>query len=208
VKKSWLNYGLPGIVVLAFVLLWVAVEDPLGAFLSLVVLALGGGLVVAVFGYLVSNAPAWFRGLRGVSWDDYLKQLEANGEAVREEYYATGALTVEELNTSSLVHFVDIGGGRILCLYGQQHFDFEPIEDDPEVNQPRQFPTRDFALLRHVKRNEVLCLFPGSGVFEPIVCEPIAKPDHLFNLGFKLRDGEIVTGASLKAVERALKAST
>ncbi|MDH3614313.1 MAG: ABC transporter permease [Gammaproteobacteria bacterium] len=206
-KKKWLGYGLLAVIVVIYVLLWLAIGDPVGAFLSLIVLALGGGLILAILGYFSSNAPAWFRRLRGVSWDEHLRQLEANGEAVRDEYEAIRALTVEELNTSSLLHFVDVGGGKVLCLYGQQYFDFEPITDDPEVNQPRLFPTKKFSLLRHKKKGEVLSVFPGSDVFEPTVCHPITKPEKLFDLGFELKDGEIVSGLSLDVIERVMQAA-
>lgn len=204
-KKSWLGYALLAISAVVFILLWMTMGDPVGAILSLAVLALGGALLIAVLGYFVSNVPAWFRRLRGISWDDHLGQLEADGEAVRENYRASRALTIEDLNTSSLVHFIDIGGGKVLCLYGQQYFDFEPITDDPDVNQPRQFPTKSFSLLRHAKNGEVLSLFPGSAVFDPTVCDPIVKLEKLFDLGFELRDGEIVSGSSLDAIERALE---
>ena len=206
-KKSWLGYGLFATLAVAFVLLWVTLGDPVGAIVSLVVLVLGIGLLIAIVGYFFANAPAWLRRLRGVSWDDHLHQLEAEGKAVREEYRALGALTVEELNTSALVHFIDIGGDKILCLYGQQYFDFEPISDDPEVNQPRQFPTESFSLLRHAKSGEVLSLFPGSTVVEPIVGDPIVKSAKLFDMGFKLHDGEIVSGTNLAAIERAIEAA-
>ncbi|MDH3804438.1 MAG: hypothetical protein OEU90_03090, partial [Gammaproteobacteria bacterium] len=66
-KKKWLGYGLLAVIVVIYVLLWLAIGDPVGAFLSLIVLALGGGLILAILGYFSSNAPAWFRRLRGVS---------------------------------------------------------------------------------------------------------------------------------------------
>lgn len=204
-KKSLIGYGLLSVLIVVFGLLWMEIGDLVGAFLSFIVLVLGVGLLVAVIGYFVSNAPAWSRRFRGVSWENHLKLLETSGKAVREEYQATRALTAEALHTSSIIHFIDIGEGNILCLYGQQYFDFEPITDDPEINQPRQFPTKDFSLLRHVKKGDVLSLFPGSAVLEPTICGPISKPYKLFDLGLELRDGEIVTGSSLNAVERAIQ---
>ena len=43
---------------LIFSLLWLASGDPVGALLSLVVIVLGLGLLLAIVGYLVSNAPS------------------------------------------------------------------------------------------------------------------------------------------------------
>lgn len=204
-KKSWFGYGLLVIFLVLLVWVWRATGDLVGTILSLVVLALGGGLIFVVLAYVFSNVSAWFRRLRGVSWGEHLKRLEANGEAVREEYEASQALTVEELNTSSLMHFVDLGGGKILCLIGQQYYEFEPINDDPEVSQPRQFPTENFSLLRHAKTGEVLSLFPGSEVIEPTICAPVVWPQKLYDLGFDLRDGEVVSGSSMDAVERIVR---
>jgi hypothetical protein len=208
VKKNWLGYGLLVLLIAIFVLLWLAMGDLTGAILSLIVLLLGGVLAVAVLSYLITNAPIWFSYLRGVSWDDYLQKLEKTGKALRENYEASRALTVADHTTGRLMHFIDIGGGRILCLYGQQYYEFEPIDDDPDLNQSRQFPTETFSLLRDVKKDEVLALFPGSVVLEPTTCDPIVKPKKLIELGFQLTDGEIVFGSSLEAVEHTLKTAT
>jgi len=88
VKKNWLGYGLLALLVVVFGLLWAATGELIGAVLSIIVLALGIGLLVTVLGYFISNAPAWFRHFRGVSWEDHLEQLETKGEAVRDEYQA------------------------------------------------------------------------------------------------------------------------
>jgi hypothetical protein len=154
------------------------------------------------------GSALWYRRFRGIPWEDHLNQLEANGDAKRHEYQANHALTVQGLTTGRLMHFIDIGSGKILFLYGQQYFVFEPIDDDPGRNQSRQFPTRSFSLLRHAKKDGVLALFPGSVTFDPTVCDPIVNPKKLLDLGFQLRDGEILSGSSLDAVERVLKAAT
>ena len=205
VRKKWYGYGLLAAVAATFVLLWVAVGDSAGAFLSLLVLSLGIALIVAVLGYLISNGPSWIRRLRGVSRDEHLRNLEASGHAVREQYRTVDALSFEDLNTGSLVHVIDIGAGRLLCLVGQQYYDFEPVDDDPEVNQPRLFPSREFSLLRQVESNAVLALFPGTVVVEPTVREPVSRFEKLFELGIRLEDGEIVTGVSLGEVKRAIR---
>lgn len=194
--------------VFLYALLWIATRDPVGAFLSLLVLVLGAALLMAVLVYLIANAPAWSRALGGVSREEHLKQLQARGEALLLDYEVIAALTVEDLGTSCLIHFLDIGESRILCLYGQEYYEFEPIEDDPEFNQPRRFPTRTFSLLLHRKKNKVLNVYPGDAVLEPAVCDPIKTPDNLNALGFKLKDGEVVTGTNLAAIEKVLNAST
>jgi hypothetical protein len=212
VKKSWILYGFPAVLVVAFAVLWIASGDFARATILLINLLLGiailvliGALTVAILGDVVSEVPLWFRRSRGIPWQDHLNQLEADGKAIRSEYEASGALTVEDYTTGRLMHFIDIGNGKILCLYGQQYYEFEPISDDPDLNQARLFPTETFSLLRHSRNDEVLALFPGSVVLETTNCDPIVEPKKLIELGFQLRDGEIVSGSSLKAVERVLK---
>ena len=206
-KKRWIGYSLLAAIGVAYLALGILFEDFGGALLFLIVLFLGVALLAAVVGYIVSNAPFWIRGARGISPEDHLAKLEEEGKAVREHYEVLNAVTLEALNTSCLIHFLDIGDGRILCLYGQYYYDFQPISDDPEINQPRKFPTRDFSLLRHRKKNEVLSIFPGSDVFEPAVRGEIVEFDKLFDLGFGPKDGEIVTGTSLDEIEQATAGS-
>ena len=207
-KKSWIRYGLLAVLAITFILLWITSGDLVRATTVLVILVLIGAFLVAILGDVISEVPLWYRRFRGIPWKDHLNQLEADGDAIRKEYKASRALTVEDFATGCLMHFIDIGSGRILCLYGQQYYEFEPIDDDPDVNQARQFPTETFSLLRHAKKDEVLALFPGSVVLEPTICDPIVKPKKLMSLGFQVTDGEIVSGSSLQDVERALKAAT
>lgn len=207
-KKKWIRYSLLTALLVLFGFLWIASGDFVRAVTVLVLLMLVGAFLVAILRDVISEVPRWYRRLSGIPWEDYLNQLETSGDAIRNQYHAHRALTVEDFTTGRLMHFIDIGNGEILFLYGQQYYEFEPIDDDPDENQPRQFPTETFSLLRHVKKDEVLALFPGRDVLEPAVCAPIVKPKRLLELGFQLTDGEIVSGSNLQAVERALKAAT
>lgn len=206
-KKSWLGYGLLAALVTLFVWVWMETGEFVGAVLSISVVALIGGLILAVLAFLFSIASALLRRNHGVSWEDHLSKLEASGEALREEYVATRALTVEELSTGSVLHFLDLGRGKVLCLFGQQYYEFEPINDDPDMNQARKFPTETFSLLRDEKTGEVLSLFPGSKVLEPTVCDPVVWPQKLWDLGFELKDGEVVSGSNMDAIEQVIRAA-
>jgi hypothetical protein len=203
--KSVLGYGLIAGFIVAFGALWLTTGDVTGAFLSLIVLTLAGALFSAVAAYFITNVPHWLRRLRGVTWSDHLEQLENAGEAEREHYETHRALTFEDLSTGCLVHLIDVGDGRLLCLYGQNYLDFEPIDDDPEMNQPRRFPTKTFALLRRKKNGEVLTVLPGSVVVDPIVCEPITSQARLHDLGIKLRDGDLISAVLFHSVEDAMR---
>lgn len=200
--------GSLAVLVIVFVALWIASGDLVIAVTTLTVFVLLGAFLMAILGDIISEVPLWYRRLRGIPWADYLTQLEKSGDAVRFEYHANHALTVNDFTTGRLMHFIDIGSEGVLCLYGQQYYEFEPIDDDPDENQLRQFPTKTFSLLRRSKNDEVLALFPGSVVLEPTICESIVEPRKLMELGFRLVDGEIVSGSSLQAIERVLKAAT
>ena len=207
-KKSWIRYGLLAVLAVTFTVLWIASGDFVHAAIALIILVLIGAFLVAIAGDVITEVPLWYRRFRGIPWNDHLNRLEADGKAIRENYQAVRALTVEDFTTGSLLHFINIGGERILCLYGQQYYEFEPIDDDPDLNQARRFPTETFSLLRHAKKDEVIALLPGSVVLEPTICDPIVKPKKLVELGFQLKDGEIVSSWGLQAVERALQAAT
>ena len=204
--QPWLRYGLPAALVAVYGWLWNIVGDPVGALLSLIVLGLGVALVSLVPLYFIVNAPGFLRWLRGISPDDHLKQLEADGKAVRENYRMRRAMTFEDWGTSSIAHLIELDDGRLLCLHGQYYYDFEPIDDDPEVNQPRRFPTSEFSLLRDARNGTVLMLTPGNEVVAPTVCAPIAKYKKMYELGIRLEDGELITGMSFEAAQKAVQA--
>jgi len=205
VKKIPFGYGLLAVSLALFVWIWTSIGDLGGAVLSMIVIALFAGLLFAIFAFLSSWLPDLVRQIRGISRDEHLKQLEASGKAVKAEYEMCRALTVEELGTGSVMHLIDLGSDKILCLIGQYYYEFEPINDDPENNQQRRFPTANFSLLRHAKTGEVLSLSPGMNVIEPTVCAPIVWPEQLSELGFHHVDGEIVSGSSMDEVERVVR---
>ena len=184
-------YGLLVTFALMGVFLWVRLRDPVGAVLTLIVLALFITLVVAFLGYIVSNAPHWLRWIRGISWPEHVARLESSGKAVREFYESNRAITVDDYRTGCIAYLVDVGDAGLLCLYGQDYFEFSPIDDDPDFNQPRRFPTSDFSLSRHKRTGDVLQLFPGDVIFEPIQCPPITDAAGLRRLGIELEDGRL-----------------
>ena len=205
-KKNWFGYAVLAILLATFAMLWVSIGDSVGAILSLIVIGLVGTLIVAVTGYSVSNVPAWLRSIRGVSWEDHLENMVRAGTAIREEYKASGALTFDDLNTGCIVHLIDVGENTLLCLYGQDYYHFEPHDDGPDINQPRLFPTTEFSLLRHAKQQDVLNLYPGTDVLDPVVLEPIVDYKALHDLGIQLDDGELISSLRLQTVRVAVEA--
>ena len=164
---------------------------------------------VAFFVLTFTSVPLFneglLRSLKRQSVEDSLKELVEKGKATSEVYTVNAAMSFNDLNTGSMVHLLDIGDERILCLNGQYLYDYEPVDDDPESNQARRFPTRQFTLIRRVKGSEVLSLQPGAEVVEPQLLEhpPMEK---LYDLGFELTDGEIrahVSFDQLRALARS-----
>ena len=192
--------------IVAFAALRLLIGNWSGAFWSFAVLVLASALVLAIVAYFVSNIPSWWRTLRGISWEAHLEQLEQEGKALREYYQARRAVTFVDANTSCLVHLLDVGNRGLLCLYGQSYYDFEPIDDDPELNQPRKFPTKGFSLLRRKKSGEVLELFPGTDVLVPTFCGGVVGPDKFYDLGITFEDGRLISNVSFEAVEEACRA--
>ena len=45
-----------------------------------------------------------------------------------------------------MTHFLELSDESVMCLYGQYLYEYEPIDDDPELNQPRLFPTSEFSV--------------------------------------------------------------
>ena len=180
--------------------------DFVGAFLFLIVLSLGFALLAAVVIFIVGLVRTWIRESRGISWEDHLVKLEEDGKAVREHYEVLGAATLQDLTTSCLLHLLDIGDGRILCLHGQSYYDYEPFsdEEEPELNSERTFPTAKFSLIRHKKKSAVLGILPGTEVVEPALQAEIYDQRPLIDLGITIRDGEIATGTDLEAIARAV----
>lgn len=202
--KKWLVVALVVVVLGAFAFLGMKSGDFVLAFLAMLVILLGVGLLIAILGYVYSNTPLWWRKARGVSHGAHLADLEGAGKARREQYEARRALTFQDLNTMCVAYLIDVGDDCVLSLYGQHYYDFEPGEDNYGNPELRRFPTTQFSLLREVRSGDVLDVSPGSTVLEPRTLGEISATRSLHKLGFKAEDGQILKGISLDALEQAL----
>lgn len=131
------------------------------------------------------------------------KQLQ-KGRARETTYSVSRALSFEDQRTSCMAHFLELEDRRVICLYGQYLYDYEPIDDDPEVNQPRRFPTSEFTLVRFQKDDEPLVLKAGAEVIGTTLVPEPHDYKTISDLGFKLNDGEIVEGVSFDQIKAAL----
>lgn len=155
-----------------------------------------------MFSSVIVCNEGFFRRIRGISDQEYIDQLLANGLAKLETYRVSAAITFEDLSTGCLCHILETGTDQAVCLYGQYLYDYAEISDDPDINQSRKFPTDNFKLVRRSKDGEVLRLDIGQNLIDE---ERIRIPDltRLYDLGFRLEDGEVVSGVQFKKIRAA-----
>jgi hypothetical protein len=153
----------------------------------------GFGLIL-FFALVLSSVPLFNKGLlyklKGQSYQEYLAELEARGKLENETHHPTRALFFEDLDTGCAAFFLDIGARGILCLYGQDLFQYEPGEDKDLPK--RVFPCSPLTLRRLKKSREILDIVPQGKSFEPFV---IPQPHRhvLRALKLPMRDGDIYT---------------
>lgn len=202
-NRNWKSYTLIFITLVIFLFLWFITKDLGGAFIVFSVLFLGVVLLVAVFGYIFSNMPYWLRFFRGISYEDHIKSLIENGKAQVEEYKTHNAIVFEDMSTGCAAYLLDIGDRKILVLYGQD-YGFEPIYDDPEINQDRLFPTEYFSITREIKNERVLDAIPKGNVIKSIIIES-PQIENLADFDFNLEDGEVIENVDFDSILNALR---
>jgi hypothetical protein len=144
--------------------------------------------------------------LRKFKWqsdEEYIQDLLNRHLAVRETYIVTEAITFYDLSTSCMCHLLKISEDEVLCLYGQYLYEYTEIDDDPDLNQGRLFPTSEFSLIRKLKNNEILKLEVGKKVIDESVFKDV-EVEKLYDLGIKLDDGEIIHGIDFSKIREAM----
>ena len=88
----------------------------------------------------------------------------------------------------------------MLYLSGQYLYDFEPISDDPELNQSRRFPCTEFEVLRHKDRGYVIDIHCAGQVLEPeLIASAFTQADWQRGVP---EDGDIIDGKAYDALKR------
>lgn len=128
----------------------------------------------------------------GKTHEEYIRELEEQGLILDEHYRATRAFAVEEFEDEGSTYYVELADGRVLFLQGQYLYDYEPIEDDPEYNQPRTFPCTEFTLRRHREKGHIVDLLCAGRVFEPEITAPHFG-EEIYSPDFP-QDGDIIAG--------------
>jgi hypothetical protein len=142
------------------------------------VVGLGLGLLLLLLTIvaLVLFNPWWADPLGRMTPEELLRRLEDEGLLGSSDFRARRAFGVREADDEGLHYFLELVDGRVLYLSGQYLYDYEPIADDPEVNQPRRFPCTDFTVRRHKTEGYVVGLVCTGTVIEPeFIAPPFTK---------------------------------
>jgi len=149
---------------------------------------------------VIFNRPGLRPSLRRKPLAERLAELELKGLLLRQPFQATRAFAVQEFEDEGSTYYIELADGRVLFLSGQYLYDYEPITDDPEVNQERSFPCTEFEILRHKDAGYVLDIRCTGKVLEPeITAGPFTRED--FRRGAP-EDGEIITGKTYESIKR------
>jgi hypothetical protein len=136
-----------------------------------------------------------------VSIEQQARELEAQGLLESANFRATRAFGVAEVEDEGLHYFIELENGGVLYLSGQYLYDYEPIDDDPDLNQPRSFPCTEFTIRRHKKEGFVVDIARSGRVIEPeVVTRAFTRSDWKENR--VPEDGDIVKDRRYEALMR------
>lgn len=151
---------------------------------------------------VVFNRSGYRPGFRRTSLEEHINELDAKGEISRESFQARRAFAVEEIEDEGSHYYVELVDGRVLYLNGQYLYDYEPIVDEPELNQARLFPCTEFVVLRHKQDGYVLRIECAGSVIEPeVTTAPFTRMEMRDGIGIP-EDGEIFPGRPYDALKR------
>jgi len=145
------------------------------------------------------NGTAFRLGIRGRSLQEQIAALDAAGLLRRQTFEARRAFVVGEFEDEGPHYCIELTDARVLYLNGQYLYDYEPITDEPELNQPRMFPCTQFVILRHKDEGDVVHLECAGDPFEPEVAAATFPLEFLGR--HDLEDGEIVPDRSYESLK-------
>lgn len=162
-----------------------------------VIAALFLSLFLAMF---LFNGPGFRPNLRRISLAEQLAELEAHGLLLRQPFRAVRAFAVEEFEDEGSHYYIELADGKVLYLNGQYLYEYEPITDDPELNQPRLFPCTEFEILRHKEAGYVIDIVRSGEVLEPeLTARPYNKAEWRRGLP---EDGEVIADRPYDELKR------
>lgn len=131
--------------------------------------------------------------------EEKIDELRQQGLLISEAFTARRTFQVEEYEDEGSHYFVELSDGRTLYLTGQYLYDFAPIEDDPELNQPRRFPCTAFTILRHKEAGYVVDILCSGEVLEPeLIAPPFTREDRRRDI---LEDGTVISDTTYDKIK-------
>ena len=129
-----------------------------------------------------------------------MRELQANGLLETASFVATRAFQVEEFEDEGSHYFIELADRTVLYLNGQYLYEYEPIDDDVELKQPRRFPCTSFVIRRHRLERYVVNITCDGDVLEPEVVAPSFSTAD-YNSGHVPEDGEIIIHAAYEKLK-------
>jgi hypothetical protein len=169
------------------------------------VVGLGLGLLLLLLSILalVLFNPWWANPLGRMTPEELLRRLEDEGLLVSSDFRARRAFGVGEADDEGLHYFLELVDGRVLYLSGQYLLHYEPISDDPELNQPRRFPCTDFTVRRNKVEGYVVELVCRGSIIEPeFIAPPFTKRSRR-SIGAP-EDGQVLSDRSYDLLKELL----
>ena len=165
------------------------------------------GSGVALFMLTLVILSLWLFNARGSdpfgrkTAEEHIRELEQLNLLESTAFRARRAFGVEEFEDEGLHYFLELEDRSVLFLSGQYLYDYEPISDDPDVNQPRSFPCTEFTVRRHKKERYVAELLCRGSVLQPeAMVPPFGK--KVWQAGGILEDGRVITTATYDDLKR------
>lgn len=195
---------LAGLFVFVGIAVVVGVVALLGAFETLWGILVAPVLALVILGLMVLAFGLFNQRLKfdGKTAEERVREMREQGLLVDEPYTAKRAFAVEEFEDEGSTYFVELTDGRVLFLNGQYLYEYEPIVDEAELNQPRLFPCTEFTVVRHKDNGFVVEIDCRGEVLEPEVTAP-----HLGEEWFgeeAPEDGEIISDVAYDDLKEEL----
>ena len=170
-----------------------------------VVVGLGLGLLLLLLSivslYLFN--PWWANLPWRMTPEEIRDRLEDEGLLVSSDYQTRRAFGVKEFEDEGLHYFLELVDGRVLFLSGQYLYDYEPLNDDPELNQPRRFPCADFTIRRHKIEGHVVEVVCRGAVIEPeFFANPFPTQEKSVHVP---EDGQLILDSTYDALKASMR---
>jgi hypothetical protein len=156
-------------------------------------------VALLLLAFAIFNRPGLPR--RSGTAEDFTRKLEEEGLLTsQEDFEARRAFEIREFEDEGAHYMVELRDGSVLYLNGQYLYEYEPIDDDPEFDQPRRFPCTAFTVRRHLEEEYVIDITCRGEVFEPECTAPCFDPED-FREGRIPHDGQLITDRSYDEIK-------